>query len=294
MTTVKVAITAIATTTIPTWVAVAKGFFKEQGLDAQVTYIAGSTSSIPALINGDIQIAETQAAASVQAQLKGQDTVSLATHAPYADLRFMSQQSITKMEDLKGKSLAVTKPGTVSDTVGRSVLPKFGLTPDKDVRIVYVDTQPGQLAALQNKSVDAMLTPPPFDEIAKKAGFRELFSVRTLNFPYPTDGVVTTRKFVKEHPDVVVKYLKAFEQAVHFAPANPEETKKIVSAQTKETDPEILNAAYTAQMNDWADPPTPTIEGIQTLLPLFGGQGKNPADFIDPAPLAQAVKELGR
>ncbi|HLG72222.1 MAG TPA: ABC transporter substrate-binding protein [Chloroflexota bacterium] len=293
LTPVNVAITAIATTTIPTWVAEAKGFFKEQGLDAKVSYIAGSTSVIPALINGDVQIAETQAAASVQAQLKGQDTVSLATHAPYADLRFISQQNIMKMEDLKGKTVAVTKAGTVSDTVGRAVLPKFGLTPDKDVRIVYVDTQPGQLAALQNKSVDAMLTPPPFDLIAEKAGFRELFSVRTLNFPYPTDGVVTTRKYLKEHPDVVVKYLKAFEEAVHFAPANPDETKKILSAQTKETDPEILDAAYKAQMNDWADPPTPTIEGIQTILQLYGGEGKNPSDFIDPAPLAQAVKELG-
>jgi NitT/TauT family transport system substrate-binding protein len=290
---VNIAITAIATTTIPTWVADAKGFFKAQGLDPKISYIAGSTSSIPALLNGDVQIVETQPAASLQAQLKGQDTVALAAHAPYADLRFISQQSITKMEDLKGKTVAMTKAGTVSDTVGRAVLPKFGLTPDKDLRIVYVDTQPGQLAALQSKSVDAMLTPPPFDEIAKKAGFRELFNVRTLNYAYPSDGVVTTRKYLKEHPDIVVKYLKAFEQAVHWAPANPDETKKIVAAQTKENDPDILNAAYTSQMDDWADPPTPTIEQIQTLLPLFGGQGKNPADFIDPAPLAQAVKELG-
>ncbi|HEX6510992.1 MAG TPA: ABC transporter substrate-binding protein, partial [Chloroflexota bacterium] len=76
----KTAFTAIATTTIPTWVADAQGFFKQQGLDAQISYVQGSTSSIPALVNGDLQIVETQAAASVQAQLKGADTVSLATH----------------------------------------------------------------------------------------------------------------------------------------------------------------------------------------------------------------------
>ena len=55
----------------------------------------------------------------------------------------------------------------------------------------------------------------------------------------------------------------------------------------------MLDAAYKTQMNDWANPPLPTIEGIQTLLPLFpGGQGKNPTDFIDPAPLDKAVREL--
>lgn len=120
-----------------------------------------------------------------------------------------------------------------------------------------------------------------------------LLNVRPLNFPYPTDEVVTTRKFIREHPDLLNAYLKAFVQAVRFAPANPDETKKILARQTKQTDPEILDASYNTQMEDWANPPTPTIEGIQSLMPLFGGQGKNPADFIDPAPLAKAVQELG-
>jgi len=173
------------------------------------------------------------------------------------------------------------------------VLPKYGLMPDKDVRITYVDTQPGQLAALQNGVVDTILVPPPFDETAKKLGMQMLLDVRPLNIPYPTDGVVTTRKFLRENPDLVNRYLKAFVQAVRFAPANADETKKILSDRTKETDPAILEAAYKTQMNDWANPPSPTIEGIQTLLPLFpGGQGKNPADFIDPAPLEKAIKEL--
>jgi NitT/TauT family transport system substrate-binding protein len=291
---IKIAFVAISTTTLPTWIADAKGLFKEQGLNAQVTYVQGSTTAIPSLVAGELNIIEAQAAASVQAQLQGQDTVSLATHVPYADVRFISVPSITSMEDLRGKAVAVTKPGTVTDVVARAVLPKYNLQPDKDVRITYVDTQPGQLAALQNGAVQTILVPPPFDETAKKAGMRELLNVRPLNFPYPTDGVVTTRKFVRDHPDLTVGYLKAFVQAVRFAKNNPEETKKILSDRTKETDPNTLDVAYKTQMNDWADPPVPTVEGIQTLLPLFpGGQGKNPAEFIDPAPLQQALKELG-
>ncbi|HLQ31498.1 MAG TPA: ABC transporter substrate-binding protein [Chloroflexota bacterium] len=289
----KIAFVAISTTTLPMWIAEAKGFYKQQGLDAQVTYVQGSTTAIPSLVAGELQVIEAQAAASVQAQLQGQDTVSLATHVPYADVKFVSSPKIGKIEDLKGKSVAVTKPGTVTDVVARAVLPKYGLMPDKDVRITYVDTQPGQLAALQNGVVDTILVPPPFDETAKKLGMQMLLDVRPLNIPYPTDGVVTTRKFLRENPDLVNRYLKAFVQAVRFAPANADETKKILSDRTKETDPAILEAAYKTQMNDWANPPLPTIEGIQTLLPLFpGGQGKNPADFIDPAPLEKAIKEL--
>src|SRR5437867_1863573 len=46
---IKIAFVAISTTTLPTWIADAKGFFKEQGLDAQITYVQGSTTAIPAL-----------------------------------------------------------------------------------------------------------------------------------------------------------------------------------------------------------------------------------------------------
>lgn len=290
---IKIAFVAISTTTLPTWIADAKGFFKQQGLNPQITYVQGSTTAVPALAAGDLDVVEAQAAASVQAQLKGQDTVSLATHVPYADVRLVVSKDIKQMSDLKGRAVAVTKAGTVTDVVARAVFPKYNLTPDKDVHIAYVDTQPGQLAALQNNAVQAILVPPPFDETAKKAGFNELLNIRSLNFPYPTDGVVTTRKFVREHPDLVDAYLKAFVQAVRFAKANPDETKKILADKTKQSDAAILDASYKTQMEDWADPPTPTIEGIQTLLPLFGGQGKNPADFIDPAPLEKAVKELG-
>src|SRR5712692_4913343 len=169
----KMAFVAISTTTLPMWIAEAKGFYKQQGLDAQVTYVQGSTTAIPSLVAGELQVIEAQAAASVQAQLQGQDTVSLATHVPYADVKFVSSPKIGKIEDLKGKSVAVTKPGTVTDVVARAVLPKYGLMPDKDVRITYVDTQPGQLAALQNNAVQVILVPPPFDETARKAGFRE-------------------------------------------------------------------------------------------------------------------------
>jgi NitT/TauT family transport system substrate-binding protein len=294
LTPAKIAFVAISTTTLPTWIADAKGLFKQQGLNPDVTYIAGSTSAIPALVSGDVQIIEAQAAASVQAQLQGQDTVSLATHVPYADLRMISGKGINSLNDLKGKTIAVTKAGTVSDVVARALLPKYGLTPDKDVKITYVDTQPGQLAAILNGAIEAALVPPPFDLTAKKAGAQVIWDVRPLNFPFPTDGVITTRKFLREHPDVVDMYLKGFVQAVRYAKANPAETKQIISMQTKETDPELLDAAYTTQMNDWADPPTPTVDGIQTLLGLFpGGEGKNPTDFIDAAPLQKAVQELG-
>ncbi|HEY8692467.1 MAG TPA: hypothetical protein VIR57_06955 [Chloroflexota bacterium] len=58
-------------------------------------------------------------------------------------------------------------------------------------------------------------------------------------------------------------------------------------------DPQIVDAGYRVMVEVMADNPAPLIEDIASVLPLFDGQGKNPADFVDPAPLARAIQELG-
>jgi len=59
-------------------------------------------------------------------------------------------------------------------------------------------------------------------------------------------------------------------------------------------DPQIVDAGYRVMVEVMADNPVPLTEDIASVLPLFdGGQGKNPADFVDPAPLARAIQELG-
>ena len=291
----KVAWVAITSHTLPTWIAESRGFFRQQGLNAQVSYIQGSTTAIPALMAGDLGMLEATPAASVQAQLKGQDMVVLATHIPYADQRLVGLPGIKSVSDLRGKTVAVTKPGTVTDVVMRAVLKQNGLTPGKDVQITFLDSQPGQVAALKKGLVQAILTDPPFYLMAEKAGAQEILDTLTLHYPYPEDGVVTTRKFVRNHPEAVRAYLKAFVQGIQFIRSNPAETKQILSEKTKEADPAILDASYDVLLDDLADNPVPGLDGIKTVLPLFeGGVGKEPAAFIDAAPLAQAIDELKR
>lgn len=291
---IRIAYVALATSTFPTWIADTEGFFGKEGLDAQISYVQGSSTALPALASGGLDILEAQPAVSVQGQLKGEDTVVLATHIPYADQRIVVRPEIKTMDDLRGKSIAVSKPGTVTDNVVRWVLEHYNLTPDKDVKVTYLSTQPGQLAALQNGLVAATMIPAPYDLLAEKSGGHLLLDVRSLNYAYPVDGVVSTRTYVKAHHQETVAYLKAYVMGVRYAKSHPDDAKQVLAKFTKQTDPAILDAAYTAQMADWADPPVPFLEGIKTVLPLYpGGKGKNPADFMDPEPMNEALKALG-
>jgi NitT/TauT family transport system substrate-binding protein len=290
---VKSAYVAIGAHTLPIWLAQDKGLFKQQGLAVDVAYVQGSVTAIPAMSTGELQIIEATPAASVQAQLKGQDTVALATHIPYADYRLMVLPEIKTLNDLKGKTIGQVKAGTVDDVVVKYVLTKLGLTPGKDVNISYLGSQPAILAALKQKLIQGTAQSPPIDYAAQEAGAHELINILNEHFAYPVDGVIATRKFVREHPDETVAFLKGYVQGIRYIKANPDETKKELGARTQIDDPKVLDEGYTVMVQALADNPAPLTDDIATVLPLFDGQGKNPADFVDPAPLAKAIQELG-
>lgn len=293
LTPLKSAFVVLSTHTLPSWIADSEGFFKQQGLDVQFSYIQGSTVAVPALAAGEIGMLHATPAASVQAQLKGQDTVVLAQHIGTADNRLVAGAGISSIADLKGKTMAVSKAGTVSDLVAREMLRRNNLVPDKDVKITFIGEQPGMVAALQNNTIQAALVDVPFYLVALKKGAHVVYNTLDLHYPYPVDGVLSTRKFVREQPAIVDSFLKAYVQGLRFERANPQKSQEILGKQTKETDPELLAEAYRDEMEILIDKPVPSLDSIETILPLFDGQGKNPRDFVDAAPIQKALQELG-
>jgi len=293
LTALKSAYVVLSTHTLPSWIADSEGSFRQQGLDVQLSYIAGSTVALPALAAGELGILHASPATSVQGQLKGQDTVILAQHIGTADNRLVARGNITSLADLKGKTIAATRPGTVADLVLQELLRRNNFTPGKDIQISFMGDQGAMAAALQNGAIEAALVDVPFYLITVKQGAHVVYNTRDLNFPYPVDGILSTRKFVREHPDTVNAYLRAYLQALRFERANPQKVQDILGKQTKETDPELLSTAYKDEMEILMDNPVPSLDGIKTVLPLFDGAGKNPADFVDDAPLQKAMQELG-
>jgi len=146
---------------------------------------------------------------------------------------------------------------------------------------------------LSKKLIQGTALSPPNDVAAEKAGAHEVVNILKEHFAYPVDGIIATRKFVREHPDETVAYLKAYVQAIRYIKANPEQTKQEMALRTKIDDKQVLDEGYQVMVDALADNPAPLPNDVATVLGLFGGQGKNPADFIDPAPLAKAMQELG-
>ena len=132
---------ALGGTMAPVWVAQDLGLFTKHGLQHSLNYLA-ATTAIQAIVAGseDIGLVGNQ---GIDVALEGADTVYVADTASRFIFQLYGDPAIKTVADLKGKVVAATQPAASTDYAARMVLRKYGLVPDKDVKILYAGSMPG-------------------------------------------------------------------------------------------------------------------------------------------------------
>src|SRR5690606_6571895 len=121
---------------LPAWIAYKKGFFEKHGLDVSIIQVDGGTPTLQGLVAGQYPIAISSVFETMTSRLGGSDAVVAASFVPYMPHQLIVSPDIDNAEDLKGKALAMSKAGCVSDFVRRSAVQELGLEPEKDVTII--------------------------------------------------------------------------------------------------------------------------------------------------------------
>lgn len=195
---VTVGLASLCSCWLTVYVADSQGLFKKHGLNAKVITFGGGAQSMAAIASGDIQIVGGAGVRGITARAKGLDAVAIFAQTDGFYLQLMAvKDGINTMQDLKGKTVAV-RPGALSDTFMRYLLKRNGLT--DTVKIVGTPTEQAELALVQTKAVDAVMTNEPnatlytarnmakpiinfnnVDEL-KKNGLDELIPSHTLTY----------------------------------------------------------------------------------------------------------------
>ena len=281
----------------PIWVADQKGFFKKNGLNAEVISISASTIVIQALLTGEVDFIIAPSATLVTSKLAGADTVMVSTNLPLFIDHIVSLGNITGIEQLKGKIGGVNRLGTTSDMTLRLALRRLGVDPEKETRIIATGENPQRLAALANNITQFTLLGEPLVREAEKLGFRDLFDIGTLKIQYHVNAVVTREKTVRERRPFVQKVVRAFTEALHYIKTNKEDTKALIGKNLKTKDPEGLERAYRAYNSAFPEVPYPNAEGVKTLLDDMAPRDKKAAtadakSFVDMS-LVQELEASG-
>ena len=276
---------SISAAQLPVWVGKEAGIFSKNGLDVQLVFFKGSTTAVMALVSRETPISQVTGPPIVNASLRGADSVFVAGGAVMIDYWLMSRPEIKSAEQLKGGSIAVSTFGGQSEFVSRIALKKLGLTPGKDVTMVQIGVPSDRLIATETGKVRAALLNSPDSFIGEKKG---LYTQAYVSLPSQSTGVATTRRFIRENPDMVRKYVRSQIEAVHRIKTDRELAQRVLVKYLGPQDKQILEKTYDDISSDEKLPPKqyPTLEGLKTIIdPLADTDPKaktaKPEDFVD-------------
>jgi NitT/TauT family transport system substrate-binding protein len=275
---------------LPVFTAKETGIFSKNGLDVQLVRIAGNVA-VMALIAGESPISQVGGPAVVASNLAGSDAVVIASGVVATDFVFVSQKEIKSARQLKGGVLGVSTLSGSAMLATHFALRKLGLDPNKDVSIV-VGQASDRFIALRTGRIQATLLTPPHWIIAEREGFNVLTDMGDLPFPFST--ISTTRRFIRDNPDTVKRFVKSHIDAVHLMKTDRETGLKVLAKYLRQKqDREILQRAYDQSVSDAILPRKqyPDLAGIKTVLDLIGDSKAakaKPEQFVD----MRFVKEL--
>ena len=242
------------------------GLFEKHGLDAALVGMGTGSVSLRALIARELQISSLSGSGLVQAALQGADTVLVAALINGFVFKIFSAPEISTPAQLKGRKFGVSRYGVTSDFAVRLALRKWGLNPDRDVTILQIGTSQDTVRALQSGMVDAGVMSGTSSLIARRAGFRQFADLADLGLDYPSSAIGTTRSYLQKNEPAVKAFMLAYIEAIHDFKHNKETALAVLKKFTRTDDREILEDNYNTVANRYLPMPTPTAEGIRTIL----------------------------
>ncbi|HEY2989618.1 MAG TPA: ABC transporter substrate-binding protein [Candidatus Binatia bacterium] len=291
---IRIAYSAISGVQLPLWVAKDKGLFKRYGLDVDFLYIGGGSVVVQAMLGGEVQLARASAPGIVQAALRGADLVMIANTVNTLVYSVMTRPDVKSPEDLRGKTLGVTRLGGGTDYVVGLLLKKWGFQRGKDAKVFQTGGMPQLLTALKTGIVDAGVISPPSNLEGIKLGLKEMVDVSDLGLLFVNSPLSTTRSYIKNHRDVVLRALRAYCEGIQHVRNDKDGALKILAKNARIEDPEILQEVYRIYGSKHLEKvPYVKLEGLDEILHTTGREalGAKPADFVDNTLVRQLEQE---
>ena len=229
---------------IPFRAALARGFFKQQGLQIEPILIRGGPAAMAALASGEVDFAQIGGAQAVmRSRARGLEVSIIGSISNTTNYQLLGGKSIRSLEDLRGKILGVTGAGAFSDFAMRTFLRRQGIDPDKDVTLRAIGGSALRATALEKNLVAAAPFTPEDTVRLMRIGFPMIANLSdTLNIP---QSIVATRNEVLEKmPDTAKRFLKAFILGIQFARGNKADAIKAGYDGGLHGEPDIINQAY--------------------------------------------------
>lgn len=213
--------------TAPLQAAIAKGYFKDEGLEIDTTPTAGGAAGLPALAAGQVQIAFSNIISIVLAEKQGLGFQIIAAGSSTGDAPPDLAGLVTKKDaafktgkDFEGKTIAVNTRSNIIWLYARAWVKKTGGDPDK---VTYLEVPfPQMLDAVRGGRVDGAFVVEPFLSAGLGSG-----SVGLVSWPYaetqkriPVAQYVASKAYIQANAATIEKFVRAYNKGVDWINAN--------------------------------------------------------------------------
>jgi len=271
-----------------------RDFLTHQGFAADVLLMRG-TLTVPALNNGDIDY-HTGLPVGVRGTVAGFPLKIVACYLPRSSLMVVSRPDINSVQDLKGKTVAVSSFGSTNSGALQLIAKHFRLDAGRDIKLLAVGANEARLAALKQGIVAAIVVPPPWDFYARKMGFHVI--ARSYEFfSYPQVGLIVNESKIKRRPDEIKRVIKAGIEANRYIRSNREGTVQVLMDWMR-IDKDVAAATYEAFLPALSEDGNCPEDGMALVIEEAKRAAKvshdvSMKDIADLSILREAQRELG-
>ncbi|TBL80182.1 ABC transporter substrate-binding protein [Paenibacillus thalictri] len=230
----------------PEYVAISQGFFKEQGLDVELSTIPGGDKTMTALLTNNIDVALVGSETSIFVYQQGSDdpviNFSQLTQTDGTFLVARKQVANFDWNSLKGSTFLGQRKGGMPQMAGEFTLKKKGINPQKDLNLIQnVDFANIPSAFLSGTGDYVQMFEPQATVIEKQGkGFViASFGVESGHLPYTV--FMAKKSFIGKNPDTIQKFANAIQKAQNWVQAKSvNEISDAIASYFQDTDKEII------------------------------------------------------
>lgn len=254
------------------YVAADAGLWKREGLNVELISTKSLAVALPAMTSGEMQFGLLNGPETTSAQVKGAPLVFVAGAMPKYDFGVYAKGTASKLQDLAGKTVAVTKPGSSTEFALRAAMTYYKME-SNSIKVLYAGGVPEALAAVIGGGVaDAAVLSPPTNVAAEKAGLKQVVYVGDLPIRFLDNGLVASSSFARQHPSSTMAFISGYVAAIALLKHDKKQSEAALAHYADTTDPEALDAGYEAAARLYEQVPLVTEADVRGALAEGGEQ----------------------
>jgi ABC-type nitrate/sulfonate/bicarbonate transport system substrate-binding protein len=243
------------------------GAFDKYGIDAELIFVSSGPVAVQALLGGDMKATLAATSAVTSAVLAGAPLVSVMSliNRPY--FRCWVQPEITRMDELRGKTLGVSRFGSVTDNLTRILLRRYNLEGAVQIRQMGGTTE--MAAAFQRRQIDGAV----MASVRINAPVRMLVDLAELGIRYSNVVIAVSRDDYRRNPETIEAMVRGYLEGVAAVTQQKERALQVIQKYTRLQDPKMIHDLY-ADGIKFLDR-VPRLDA-EALAPIVEFMGKKP------------------